>query len=117
MELRFCVRPNRRRSAFEMAGSSTRECLGLEVEHTMGAREVVGILEKLVAERGAPQFLRSDNGPEFVALEVKEWIQSKGFKTLYIEPGAPWQNSYTESFYEAVESLLGFRSLVIPTLH
>ena len=76
----------------------TRECLGLEVEHTMGAREVVGILEKLVAERGAPQFIRSDNGPEFVAREVREWIQSKGFKTLYIEPGAPWQNSYTESF-------------------
>jgi transposase InsO family protein len=76
----------------------TRECLGLEVEHAMGAREVVGILEKLVAERGAPEFIRSDNGPEFVAREVREWIQSQGFKTLYIELGAPWQNSYTESF-------------------
>ena len=76
----------------------TRECLGLEVEHAMGAREVVGILEKLVAERGAPEFIRSDNGPEFVAREVREWIESQGFKTLYIEPGAPWQNSYTESF-------------------
>jgi hypothetical protein len=43
----------------------TRECLGLEVEHAMGAREVVGVLEKLVAERGAPEFIRSDNGPEF----------------------------------------------------
>ena len=59
---------------------------------------MVGILEKLVAERGAPEFIRSDNGPEFVAREVREWIQSQGFKTLYIEPGAPWQNSYTESF-------------------
>ena len=76
----------------------TRECLGLEVEHAMGAREVVGILEKLVAERGAPEFIRSDNGPEFVAREVREWIQSQGFQTLYIEPRAPWQNSYTESF-------------------
>ena len=52
----------------------TRECLGLEVEHAMGAREVVGVLEKLVAERGAPEFIRSDNGPEFVAREVREWI-------------------------------------------
>ena len=76
----------------------TRECLGLEVEHAMGARQVVGILEKLVAERGAPEFIRSDNGPEFVAREVREWIQSQGFKTFYIQPGAPWQNSYTENF-------------------
>ena len=59
---------------------------------------MVGILEKLVAERGAPEFIRSYNGPELVAREVREWIQSQGFKTLYIEPGAPWQNSYTESF-------------------
>lgn len=59
----------------------TRECLGLEVEHAIGARAVVGILEKLVAERGAPEFMRSDNGPEFVAREVREWIQSQGFKT------------------------------------
>ncbi len=50
----------------------TRECLGLEVEHAMGAREVVCILEKLVAERGAPEFIRSDNGPELVAREVRE---------------------------------------------
>jgi transposase InsO family protein len=76
----------------------TRECLALEVEHTMGAREVLSILEKLVAERGAPEFIRSDNGPEFVARAVRPWIQSQGIKTLYIEPGAPWQNSYTESF-------------------
>ena len=76
----------------------TRECLALEVEHAMGAREVVGILEKLVSERGAPEFIRSDNGPEFVAREVREWIQAQGGQTLYIEPGAPWQNSYTESF-------------------
>ena len=45
----------------------------------MGAREVVGILEKLVAERGAPEFIGSDNGPEFVAREAREWIQSQGF--------------------------------------
>ena len=56
----------------------TRECLGLEVAHAMGAREVVVILEKLVAERGASEFIRSDNGPEFVAWEVREWITIKG---------------------------------------
>ena len=76
----------------------TRECLALEVEHSMGAREVITILERLVAERGTPEFLRSDNGPEFIARVIKEWIGAQGFSTLYIEPGAPWQNAYTESF-------------------
>lgn len=53
-------------------------------------------LERLVAERGAPAFIRSDNGPEFVARAVKTWIEQAGIATLYIEPGAPWQNAYSE---------------------
>jgi hypothetical protein len=52
-----------------------------------------------VIERGqAPEFIRSDNGPEFIAMAVKNWIDSRGFRTLYIEPGEPWQNAYSESF-------------------
>ena len=45
-----------------------------------------------------PEFIRSDNGPEFVALAVQDWIARRGFKTLYIKPGSPWQNAYSESF-------------------
>jgi transposase InsO family protein len=76
----------------------TRECLSLEVERSMTSRDVIEILDKLVAERGVPEFIRSDNGPEFIANAVKEWIEQKGFNTLFIEPGSPWQNCYSESF-------------------
>ena len=60
---------------------------------------MIRILDAAVAERGcAPEFIRSDNGPEFVALAVQDWIERRGFKTLYIKPGSPWQNAYSESF-------------------
>ena len=70
----------------------TRECLSLEVDRSITSIYVVETLEKLVEERGAHEFIRSDNGPEFIAHAVKEWIAERGMKTLYIEPGAPWQN-------------------------
>jgi len=54
----------------------------------------VGILARLFAERGAPSFIRSDNGPEFIAGAVKRWLAASGVETLYIEPGAPWENAY-----------------------
>jgi transposase InsO family protein len=77
----------------------SRELVALEVERRMEAKEVIRILEAAVLARGGPPtFIRSDNGPEFVALAVKDWIERRGFKTLYIEPGAPWQNAYSESF-------------------
>jgi len=76
----------------------SRECLSLEVERTMTAQDVVQTLQRLVVERGAPEFIRSDNGPEFVADAVKEWLRGADIGTLYIEPGAPWQNAYSESF-------------------
>ena len=77
----------------------TRESVALEVERRMDAKDVVRVLAAAVAQRGrAPQFIRSDNGPEFIARAVREWIASQGFQTLYIEPGSPWQNAYSESF-------------------
>jgi putative transposase len=76
----------------------SRENLALEVEREMDHRNVIAVLERLVAERGAPEFLRSDNGSEFIAREVREWIKERGFKTLYIAPGSPWENPYSESF-------------------
>jgi len=77
----------------------SRELVALEVERRMEARDVIRILDAAVEQRGsAPEYIRSDNGPEFVALAVQEWIARRGFKTLYIKPGAPWQNAYSESF-------------------
>ena len=77
----------------------SRELVALEVERRMEAKDVIRILDAAVIERGgAPQFIRSDNGPEFIALAVKDWIERRGLSTLYIQPGSPWQNAYSESF-------------------
>ncbi len=77
----------------------SRELVALEVERRMEARDVIRILDAAGTERGGPpQFIRSDNGPEFIALSVQEWIERRGFSTLYIKPGSPWQNAYSESF-------------------
>jgi putative transposase len=76
----------------------TRECLTLPVARSLTGADVVAELRRLVAERGAPEYLRSDNGPEFVAREVREWLEQERIGTLYIEPGSPWENAYSESF-------------------
>jgi putative transposase len=76
----------------------TRESLAIRVAASIKSRAVIEELPRLVAERGAPLCLRSDNGPEFVAARVKEWLTQKGIQTLYIEPGSPWQNAKGESF-------------------
>jgi transposase InsO family protein len=56
-------------------------------------------LEKLFVKHGAPESIRSDNGPEFIAKSVKQWLDQQGVGTLYIAPGCPWQNAYAESFH------------------
>lgn len=76
----------------------TRECLGIEAGKSMGAKEVIECLEWLFLTRGAPEHIRSDNGPEFVARALREWLKKENCKTLYIEPGSPWENPYIESF-------------------
>ena len=76
----------------------TRECLAIQVARQITAAEVIATLERLKAERGLPENLRSDNGPEFIANALQEWLKNSGVKTLYIKPGSPWQNAYIESF-------------------
>jgi transposase InsO family protein len=76
----------------------SREVLSLEVARSITAQDVVKDLDRLVSQRGAPEFIRSDNGPEFAARAVKDWIAARGFQTAFIEPGSPWQNAYSESF-------------------
>jgi putative transposase len=76
----------------------TREGLAIEVATSLRAPRVTAILGHLVAIHGAPQFIRSDNGPEFIALAVRGWLAQHQMRTLYIDPGCPWQNGYGESF-------------------
>lgn len=71
----------------------TRECLSIDVERHRTAQEVMARLQQLFETRGVPGFVRSDNGPEFIATAVKEWLSTSGVKTLYIEPGSPWENA------------------------
>jgi putative transposase len=76
----------------------TRECLAIAVATAMPATQVIAVLEPIFRAYGAPQYLRSDNGPEFIALDVRFWLRRQQTATLYIDPGCPWQNGYGESF-------------------
>ncbi len=91
----------------------TRECLSLEGQRSIKASGVIDTLCRLFAERGAPDYLRSDNGPEFIANAVKEWLALSGVKTLYIEPGSPWENAYSETFVSRLRDELLDRELFI----
>jgi len=88
----------RRLKILAVVDEYTRECLALEVERCMEAVDVIEVLRKIIGERGAPENIRSDNGGEFVAQVVRDYLQSSGAQTLYIEPGAPWENAYSETF-------------------
>ena len=76
----------------------TRECLALEVATRLNSHSVRRILQRLQEERGAPEYLRSDNGPEFIAGHLSIWLMSQGSRSQFIKPGAPWQNGHAESF-------------------
>jgi transposase InsO family protein len=76
----------------------TREAIAIRVARKLKATDVIGALCELFVERGVPAHIRSDNGPEFVAASLQEWIAAVGAKTAYIEPGSPWENGYCESF-------------------
>lgn len=76
----------------------TREGLAIHVATSIKSQAVIEVVKRLIEERGAPQHLRSDNGPEFIAARVKQWLAINTVRTLYIEPGKPWQNGKGESF-------------------
>jgi putative transposase len=76
----------------------TRECLAIRVARKLKAIDVIDVLSDLFILRGVPAHIRSDNGPEFIAQAVQEWIKAVGAKTAYISPGSPWENGYVESF-------------------
>jgi len=76
----------------------TRECLAVVVKRRITAQEVIDKLFDLFILRGIPEHIRSDNGPEFTAKVIRKWLSKVGVKTLFIEPGSPWENGYIESF-------------------
>ncbi len=76
----------------------TRECLAIAVERRLTSEHVIDQLFNLFILRGIPEHIRSDNGPEFTAKAVRKWLERLGVKTLFIEPGSPWENGYIESF-------------------
>jgi len=76
----------------------TRECLAIRINRKLNSTDVVDALSDLFILRGVPRYVRSDNGPEFIAKAVQDWITLVGAKTAYIEPGSPWENGYCESF-------------------
>ena len=76
----------------------TRECLAIEVERKLDSEKVLEQLGELFVQRGIPEHIRSDNGPEFTAEVVRDWMSRLGVGTLFIEPGSPWENGHVESF-------------------
>ena len=76
----------------------TRECLAIVVARKIRAHDVLEVLADLFVRHGPPEYLRSDNGPEFTAKLVRRWLGRVGVETLFIEPGSPWENGYNESF-------------------
>ncbi len=76
----------------------TRECLMIRAERRWSSAKVIAALADVMVWKGVPEHIRSDNGPEFVAKDLRKWLADTGTKTLYIEPGSPWENGYGESF-------------------
>jgi transposase InsO family protein len=76
----------------------TRECLAIRIDRKLNSTDVIDVLSDLFILRGVPGHVRSDNGPEFIAKAVREWIAAVGAKTAFNEPGSPWENGYCESF-------------------
>ena len=76
----------------------TRKCLAIRVERKLNSRDVLDELGELFVRHGPPEHIRSDNGPEFIATALREWLKRLEVKTLFIEPGSPWENGYCESF-------------------
>ena len=84
----------------------TRECLCLEVARGMTSGDVIDLLIELFHTRGLPQFIRSDNGPEFIAKAIQHWLEKANVRTLYIAPASPWENGYAESFHSRLRDEL-----------
>ena len=93
-----CTADGRAFKILSIIDEYTRECLAILVARKIRNQDVIDILFHLFIFRGIPEHIRSDNGPEFTAKAVKRWLSRVGVKTLFIEPGNPWENGCIESF-------------------
>jgi putative transposase len=78
----------------------TRECLAVHAAWSIGAADAITVIEAAMARYGTPEHIRSDNGPEFIACALQDWLKEREIKTLSIKPGSPWENCYIESFHD-----------------
>ena len=92
------TRDGRKLRMLNVVDEFSRECLCIRVSRRLKAIDVIDVLADLFMARGVPGYIRSDNGPEFVATAVRAWINGVGAKAAFIEPGSPWENGYVESF-------------------
>ena len=77
----------------------TRECHVLRADRALKSADVIALVKQAIAQHGAPEFIRSDNGAEFIATALQQWLATEQIKTIYIEPASPWQNGFVESFH------------------
>ena len=96
--LKELERENGRLKLLTVLDEHTRECLAIVVADKIRSHDVLEVLADLFVRHGPPEYLRSDNGPEFTAKIVRRWLGRVGVETLFIEPGSPWENGYNESF-------------------
>lgn len=78
----------------------TRQCLAIHAAWSIRAVDVITVVEAAMERYGVPEHIRSDNGPEFIAYAIQEWLKERRIKSLYIKPGSPWENGYIESFHD-----------------
>ncbi len=78
----------------------TRQVHCFHVARHIGSKTVQALMDRMIAKYGAPDYIRSDNGPEFIGRSLGDWLKDQNIKTLYIDPGSPWQNGYVESFHD-----------------
>lgn len=84
----------------------TRQCITVDISRSITAEDVINRLAELFVIYGVPKFIRSDNGPEFVAIAIQTWLSMMKVNVLYVEPGSPWQNGYAESFHSRLRDEL-----------
>ena len=97
---------------FNLIDEFTRECYAIHIDRTLKSEDVRSVMIEMIEEHGVPEYIRSDNGSEFIASAIQEFLKSQGIKTLYIDPGSPWQNGFTESFNSKLRNEFFERELI-----
>src|SRR3546814_8648558 len=98
-------------------GEYTRKCLAIEVGYHLTSNDVLETLSQFFITEGIPHYIRSDNGSEFKANNLRKWLKALQVKTAYIEPGSPWENGYNESFNGKLRDELDRKSTRMNSSH